>query len=98
MAREEVEDPGEALVATVQERGTGEPSERRVTTDGDVLERSETHVWFDGRDWHFDPQPLAWRRVVRLEPDELEAVREAIASSGFMDAAPEHHPRSGTSI
>jgi hypothetical protein len=97
MAGEEVEDPGEPLVAITQERGTGEPHERRVTTDGDVLERSETHVWFDGAEWHFDPQPLAWRRVVRLEPGELEEVRAAIVASGFMDAAPEHRPR-GTSI
>jgi hypothetical protein len=97
MAGEEVEDPGEALVETKQERGQGEPYERRVTTDGDVLERSATNVWFDGTEWHFDPQPLAWRRVVRLEPGELAEVHDAIASSGFMDAEPERRPR-GTSI
>lgn len=97
MAGEEVEDPGEALVETTQERGQGEPYAKRVTTDGDVLEHSATNVWFDGAEWHFDPQPLAWRRVVRLEPGELDEVREAIVSSGFMDAAPEHRP-SGTSI
>jgi hypothetical protein len=97
MAGEEVQDPGEALVETQQERGQGEPYAKRVTTDGDVLERSATNVWFDGAEWHFDPQPLAWRRVVRLEPAELEAVRAAIADSGFMDAEPEHRPR-GTSI
>ena len=94
---EEVSDPGEALVETRQERGQGDPYERRVTTDGDVLERSSTNVWYDGEEWHFDPQPLVWRRVVRLEPDELEEVRQAIASSGFMHAEPERRP-SGTSI
>ena len=94
---EEVAEPGEALVESVQERGEGEPYSRRVTTGGDVLERSATNVHFDGEEWHFDPQPLAWRRVVRLEPAELERVRAAIAASGFMDAAEEHRPRA-TSI
>ena len=62
-----------------------------------MLERTSTNVYFDGEEWHFDAQPLAWRRVVRLDAGELEAVREAIATSGFMDAAPEHRPQ-GTSI
>lgn len=97
MAGEEVADPGEALVETTQERGQGEPYARRVTTAGEVLDRSSTHVYYDGSDWHFDPQPLAWRRVAALEPDELERVREAIGASGFMAAAAEHHPQ-GTSI
>ena len=97
MASEVVADPGEPLVETLQERGQGDPSARRVTTDGDVLDRTSTNVYFDGEEWHFEPQPLEWRRVVRLDKDELEAVRGAIASSGFMDAAPEHRPH-GTSI
>jgi len=97
MSGEEVSDPGEALVESTQERGQGEPYARRVTTDGDVLERSATKVYYDGREWHFDPQPLAWRRVVRLEPAELDEVRAAVAASGFMDADEEHRP-SGTSI
>jgi hypothetical protein len=97
MTSEVVADPGEPLVETRQERGQGDPSDRRVTTAGDVLERTSTNVYFDGQDWHFDPQPLEWRRVVRLDASELEAVREAIASSGFMDVAPEHRPH-GTSI
>ena len=88
MAGEEVADPGEALVETTQERGQGEPYARRVTTAGEVLDRSSTNVYYDGAEWHFDPQPLAWRRVTALEPDELERVREAIGSSGFMGAAP----------
>jgi hypothetical protein len=97
MAGEEVADPGEALVETTQERGQGDPHARRVTTEGEVLERSSTHVYYDGSEWHFDPQPLAWRRVVTLEPAELERVREAIGASGFLDAEPEVRP-SGTSI
>lgn len=97
MAQDVVPDPGEPLVETRQERGQGDPSDRRVTTDGDVLERTSTNVYFDGEEWHFDPQPLEWRRVVRLDESELEAVREAIAASGFMDVAPEHRPE-GTSI
>jgi hypothetical protein len=97
MAQEVVAEPGEPLVETRQERGQGDPSARRVTTDGDVLERNSTNVFFDGEEWHFEPQPLEWRRVVHLDADELEAVREAIASSGFMDVAPEHRPH-GTSI
>jgi len=97
MGGEEVADPGEALVESVQERGQGEPSARRVTTAGDVLDRSSTNVYYDGSEWHFDPQPLAWRRVTTLEPAELERLREAIGASGFMDAEPEVRP-SGTSI
>src|SRR4051794_13731978 len=97
MASEVVADPGEPLVETLQERGQGDPSARRVTTDGDVLDRTSTNVYFDGEEWHFEPQPLEWRRVVRLDADELEAVRGAIASSGFMGVAPEHRPH-GTSI
>jgi hypothetical protein len=97
MAGQEVPEPGEPLVELLQEREQSEPYTRRVTADGDVVDRSATNVWFDGRDWHFDPQPLVWRRVVRLEPGDVEAVRAAIVDSGFLDAAPEHRPQ-GTSL
>jgi hypothetical protein len=97
MASEEVTEPGDLLVERSSERGQGEPEELRVTTDGDVVERTSIHTWFDGTDWHFDPQPHVWRRLVRLDPGELDALRAAIASSGFLDAPPERRPQ-GTSI
>ena len=98
MPGEEVEHPGEALVEQNIRRGQGdEPYEKRVTTTGEVLEKSATDAHFDGTSWHFAPQSLVWRRLGQLDPGELAAVRAAVTDSGFMDAAPDHRP-SGSSI
>jgi hypothetical protein len=85
------------LVEQRVERGTGDPYCRRVTAEGEVLEQSSTSARFDGTEWHFDAQPLEWRPVTRLDESELEAIRAAIADSGFMSLASEHRPP-GTSI
>lgn len=90
---EEVADPGEALLERSVQRGTGEPYERRVTTEGDVLERSSTNARFTNGEWQFDSQPWVWRRLTRLAPDELATVRDALEASGFFDLDPVHRPR-----
>ena len=97
MAGEEVPEPGEALVEQLIERGTGDPYRKRVTTSGEILEETSTEARFDGNEWHFDPQPLAWRRLGLLDPEEVAELRAAIASSGFMELPAEHRPQ-GTSI
>ncbi|HEY4346433.1 MAG TPA: hypothetical protein VGM80_02515 [Gaiellaceae bacterium] len=98
MAGEEVADPGEALVEQRVARGqVDDIYEKRVTTGGDVLEKSATDAHFDGTNWHFVPQTLVWRRVGQLDSGELESVRAAIGSSGFMAVSADHRP-SATSI
>jgi hypothetical protein len=54
-------------------------------------------AWFDGKEWHYDPQPLVWRHVARLSPGQLATVRAAIESSGFM-TAPSRRRSSWTSV
>ncbi len=97
MSAEEVSEPGAALVEQLIQRGTGDPYRKRVTTSGEILEETSTAARFDGNEWHFDPQPLGWRRLGQLDPDEVSELRDAVAGSGFMDLPAEHRPQ-GTSI
>lgn len=89
---QEVRDPGPALVERTLVRGTGEPEGRMITTAGDVLERTTTRTWWDGSDWHFEAQPLAWRRVTKLSAAELAEVQAAILASGILEAAAVREP------
>lgn len=64
---------------------------RRVTGDGAVWVHS--HLPRGGSDgWPTETGEPCWRSEATLPPPALDALRDAIAASGFFELAPEHHP------
>lgn len=69
------------------ERGGGH-SIRRVITNGEVWFRST----FGDAAWRERVEPVGWRLQARLPADELAALADAIAASGFFDCRAEYRP------
>jgi hypothetical protein len=64
----------------------------RVTGDGGLWTWSTVDAQVNDGQWSFDRREPAWERGETLEPDALERLRAAIASSGFFATAAEHRP------
>jgi hypothetical protein len=65
---------------------------QRITADGGVWTRSTVDASFDGGEWRFGPAEPEWRRGDTLAPEDVEALRAAVAGSGFFATAGEHRP------
>jgi hypothetical protein len=65
---------------------------QRITADGGVWTHSTVDARFDGGEWHFGASEPEWRRGDTLGPEDVEALRAAIAGAGFFATAEEHHP------
>ena len=62
---------------------------RRVLCNGEVWVCST----FPDPAWGWSRNPGCWRLDSTLPGDELAALQDAIAASGFFDCAPEYRPR-----
>jgi hypothetical protein len=85
------EEPGPAVV----EQRIVAPQQplyaRRVSDDGRLWEHSGTRVVLEpGAEPRFETQEPRWRPRWRLRPEDMDALREAVADTGFMELAPEH--------
>jgi len=68
--------------------GGGSHSVRRVIDDGEVWVRSTT----EARGLRAARERAPWVLQAKLPRDELAALGDAIAASGFFDCAPEYRP------
>jgi hypothetical protein len=89
--------PGELLVEQLVERPQSDPYAKRVHRDGSVHEYTSAVASFEGGEWRFGTQPLAWRPLVTLPPAAVTELEELIRREGVLDLPAEHLPR-GTSI
>jgi hypothetical protein len=88
---------GETLIEQRVERPQQEPYKRRVTDDGRYEEWSALRYVFEDGTTTFEPQEPKWRLQWELRPEDVEELREAIRSSGFLGLRERYEP-SGTSI
>jgi hypothetical protein len=65
---------------------------QRVTADGGVWTWSTVVAGFEDGKWSFGSREPEWTRDDTLAPPQIDALREAIARSGFFDTAAEHRP------
>jgi hypothetical protein len=80
-------EPRPLLLEQRVERGGGH-SIRRVITNGEVWFRST----FGEGTWRERSEPVRWHLQARLPRDELAALADAIAASGFFDCRAEYRP------
>lgn len=64
----------------------------RITADGIVWTGGNVSATLEDGEWSFDRSDPSWRRQATLPPGPLEALRRAIADSGFFSAPAEYHP------
>jgi hypothetical protein len=64
----------------------------RITADGIVWTGGTVAATLENGDWSFERSEPSWRRQAMLPPGPLEALRKAIAGSGFFATPAEHHP------
>jgi hypothetical protein len=70
----------------------------RVTADGRTWKLRTVDARFEGGTWKFGSQEPTWEQAGSLSPAQLEALREAIAASGFFHTPTELRPeRKGSS-
>jgi hypothetical protein len=62
----------------------------RVTADGNVWAGGTVEAQIADDEWRFGRRDEPWSREATLPPEALEALRRAIADSGFFATDPEH--------
>jgi hypothetical protein len=65
----------------------------RITADGRAWKLSTVDARFEDGRWTFGGQEPTWEQAGSLTPAQLDALREAIASSGFFHTPAELRPQ-----
>ena len=91
------EPAGELLISQRVERPQSDPYERRIERDGTVLELSSVRAHVEDGEMRFETIPLQWRELVRLPPEAVARIEEAIRREGVLDMPAERAPE-GTSV
>jgi hypothetical protein len=85
------DDPQPLLVERRVETGDSVHTDR-VTADGRRWTSGNVDAQFADGKWTFGAREPGWESAGTLTPDQLAALRDALAGSGFFETAPEYHP------
>ena len=64
----------------------------RITADGRTWTLSNVDARFEDGSWTFGSQEPAWEQAGSVTPEQLDALRAAIAASGFFDTPADLRP------